>query len=208
MMSATRFRSKPAIDSDRCRPGGERRSDRLSFGISVSAMVGAPMMLCQRSIFGDRAEAGFSVIGGVTVRVARDGTAGRVTQKLWGTQALFDHPPLHMAWQVLLRWAFLFRPIRSKGSNMNAAGHPTRYRPEYREPADDCCPRFSLELAEFSGMVPRAVDNSIASLGGGAPDNTTCGVFALLPTFIPVRKNYLTRRAGAWRLTPKRKVVS
>src|SRR6266446_2834830 len=36
-----------------------------------AAMVGSPMMLCQRSILGDRAEADFSGIGGVTVRVAR-----------------------------------------------------------------------------------------------------------------------------------------
>jgi hypothetical protein len=55
----------------------------------------------------------------------------------------------------------------SKGSNMNAAGHPTRYRPEYREPADDCCllGARSLELAEFFGVAPRAVENSIATLG-------------------------------------------
>src|SRR5258708_31594314 len=71
MMSATRFRSKPAINSDRCRPGGERPAGRLSFGISVSAMVGSPMMFCHRSISGHRAEVDFSGICGVTVRVAR-----------------------------------------------------------------------------------------------------------------------------------------
>ena len=80
---------------------------------------------------------------------------------------------------------------------MNAAGHPTRCRPEYREPADDCCllGASSLELAT------RTVDNSIATLGRIAPGNTVRGVFLLSRTLIPVRKNYLTRRAGAWGLT-------
>jgi hypothetical protein len=85
---------------------------------------------------------------------------------------------------------------------MNAAGHPTRYRPEYREPAGDCClpGASSLELAELLGVAPRAMDNSIASLGGSAPGNTTYGVFLFSRTFIPVRKNYLTRRADALRV--------
>ena len=94
---------------------------------------------------------------------------------------------------------------------MNAAGHCTRDRPENREPAHDCClPGASnLALAEFLGVAPHTVDNdSIATLGRTASGNTTPGVFALLPTFIPVRKNYLTRRADAWRLTAKRNVVS
>src|SRR5260370_40740230 len=89
-----------------------------------------------------------------------------------------------MAWQVLLRWAFLFRPIRSKGSNMNAAGHPTRYRPEYRESADDCClPGASNpELAECLGVAPRAVDNLIASLGAHRSRQHHPWCFDLLPT--------------------------
>ena len=93
---------------------------------------------------------------------------------------------------------------------MNAAGHPTRYRPEYREPADDCClpGASSLELAEFLGVAPRAVDNSIASLGRTAPGNTTRGVLHFSRPFIPVRKNYLTRHANAWSLTSRRNVVS
>jgi hypothetical protein len=39
---------------------------------------------------------------------------------------------------------------------MNAAGHPTRHRREYRESADDCClpGASSLELAEFLGVAP------------------------------------------------------
>jgi hypothetical protein len=50
---------------------------------------------------------------------------------------------------------------------MNAAGHPTRYRPEYREPADDCwlLGASTLELAKFFAVAPRAVENSIATLG-------------------------------------------
>jgi hypothetical protein len=93
---------------------------------------------------------------------------------------------------------------------MNAAGHPTRDRPENRKPADDCCllGASSLELAEFLGVAPRAVDNSVASLGRSAPGNTTRGVLLFSRPFIPVRKNYLTRRAGAWGLASKRSVVS
>ena len=84
---------------------------------------------------------------------------------------------------------------------MNAAGHPTYYGPEYREPADNCCllGAGSLELA------PRTVGNPIASLGLTAPGNTIRGVLLFSRTLIAVRKNYLTRRAGAW---GKRKVVS
>jgi hypothetical protein len=63
-------------------------------------------------------------------------------------------------------------------------------------------------MAEFLGVAPRAVDNSIASLGPTAPGNTTRGALLFSRPFIPVRKNYLTRRAGAWGLTRKRKVVS
>jgi hypothetical protein len=93
---------------------------------------------------------------------------------------------------------------------MNAAGHPTRYGLEYREPADDCClpGAGSLELAAFLGVAPRTVDNSIASLGRTAPGDTTRGVLLFSRPFIPVRKNYLTRRADAWNLTSKRNVVS
>jgi hypothetical protein len=93
---------------------------------------------------------------------------------------------------------------------MNAAGHSTRCRPECRESAGDCClPGASgLELAKFFAVAQRAVDNSIASLGRNAPANTTPGVLLFSRPFIPVRKNYLTRRAGAWDLTRKRKVVS
>jgi hypothetical protein len=93
---------------------------------------------------------------------------------------------------------------------MNAPGHPTRYKPEYREPAHDCCllDATNLELAEVFAVAPRTIDNSIATLGRTASGNTTCGVFLFSRTFIPVRKNYLTRRAGTWRLTSKRKVVS
>jgi hypothetical protein len=131
-----------------------------------------------------------------------DNTAGSATQELWGTQALFDRPALRMAWQVLLRWRSCSDRYVSKGSNMNAAGHPMRYRPENREPADDCClPGASgLELAELLGVAPPTVDNSIATLGRTTPGNATYGVFLFSRTFIPVRKNYLTRRAGAWRL--------
>jgi hypothetical protein len=105
---------------------------------------------------------------------------------------------------------FVFRSIRLERSNMNAAGHSTRYRPEYGKPAHDCClpGAGNPELAEFLAVAPRAVDKSIASLGGAAPDNTTRGVLLFSRPFIPVRKNYLTRRAGAWGLTRKRKVVS
>ena len=87
---------------------------------------------------------------------------------------------------------------------MNAAGHPTRCRPEYREPADNCC----LQGASSLELATHTVDNSIATLGRTAPDNTTCGVLLFSRPFIPVRKNYLTRRAGAWGLRRKRKVVS
>jgi len=92
---------------------------------------------------------------------------------------------------------------------MNAPGHPTRYKPEYRELAHDCCllDASILEVAEFSGVAPRTIDNSIATLGRTAPGNTTCGVLLFSRPFIPVRKNYLTQRAAGG-LTSKRKVVS
>jgi hypothetical protein len=64
------------------------------------------------------------------------------------------------------------------------------------------------KLAKFFGVAPRAIDNSIATLGRTAPGYTTRGVLLLSRPFIPVRKNYLTRRAGAWGLASKRKVVS
>ena len=93
---------------------------------------------------------------------------------------------------------------------MNVAGHSTCCKPEYGERARDfCLPGASNpELAEFLGVASRPVDNSIASLGCTAPGNTIRGVWLFSRPFIPVRKNYLTRRAGAWGLTPKRKVVS
>ena len=126
---------------------------------------------------------------------------------------------------------------------MNAPGHPTRYKPEYRELAHNHCllGASDLELAEFFGLAPRTIGNSIATvpgfaagmregravadgrvahgrhdraigdhhtLGRTAPGNTACGVLLFSRPFIPVRKNYLTRRAGAWRLTAKRNVVS
>ena len=77
---------------------------------------------------------------------------------------------------------------------MNASGHPTRCKPEYRELAHNCCllDTTPLELA----------------LGCTAPGNTTCGVLLFSRPLIAVRKNYLTRRAGAWGLTGRRKVVS
>jgi hypothetical protein len=92
---------------------------------------------------------------------------------------------------------------------MNAAGHPTRYRPEYREPADDCrlLGASSLELAEFLGVAPRAVDNSIVPRAHRSRQHHPWCLLFSRP-FIPVRKNYLTRRAGAWGLTRKRKVMS
>src|SRR6266851_1248374 len=99
MMSATRFRSKPAIDCDRCRPGGERPAGRLSFGISVSAMVGSPMMLCQRSTGIWRSRR-----GGLLRHWRRNGPRGaviarlaaRAAARIMETQALFDRPVLLM----------------------------------------------------------------------------------------------------------------
>jgi hypothetical protein len=93
---------------------------------------------------------------------------------------------------------------------MNAAGHSTRYRPDYRELADDCClpGACSRELADFFATAPRAIDNSIATLGRTAPKDTTYGVLLFSRPFIPVRKNYLTQPADAWRSTAKRNVES
>jgi hypothetical protein len=126
---------------------------------------------------------------------------------------------------------------------MNAPGHPTPYKPEYCELAHNHCllGASDLELAEFFGLAPRTIDNSIATVPGfaagmresravadgraacgrhdraigdhhtlerTAPGNTACGVLLFSRPFIPVRKNYLTRRADAWRLTAKRTVAS
>ena len=126
---------------------------------------------------------------------------------------------------------------------MNAPGHPTRYKPEYRELAHNHCllGASDLELAEFFGLAPRTIGNSIATvpefaaavregraitdgraarglydraigdhhtLERTAPGNTARGVLLFSRPFIPVRKNYLTRRADAWSLTSKRNVVS
>jgi hypothetical protein len=127
-----------------------------------------------------------------------------------GTASIIRSPIATQGLEVLPRWRSCSDRYASKGSNMNAAGHPARYRPEYREPADDCClpGASSLELAKFFAVAPPAVDNSIATLGRTAPGNTTCGVLLFSRPFIPVRKNYLTRRAGARGLTAKRKAVS
>src|SRR5205814_1828459 len=105
-----------------------------------------------------------------------------------------------MIWKVLPRWRSCSDRYASKGSNMNAAGHATRYGPEYRQPADNCClpGTSSLERAR------RIVDNSIVSLGRTAPGNNTRGVLLFSRTLIAVRKNYLTRRADAWGLMSQR----
>ena len=71
---------------------------------------------------------------------------------------------------------------------MNAPGHSTRCKPEYR------CLFDSTPLG--------------LALGRTASGNAICGVLLFSRTLIAVRKNYLTRRADAWRLTSKRKVVS
>src|SRR5205814_3136381 len=96
-----------------------------------------------------------------------------------------------MVWKILRRWRSCSDRYASKGSNMNAAGHATRYGPEYREPADNCCllGASSLELAT------RTVDNPIATLGPAAPGNTTRCVLLFSRTLIAVRKNYLIRHA-------------
>ena len=67
---------------------------------------------------------------------------------------------------------------------MNAAGHSTRYRPEYREPADDCClpGAGNPELAESLGVAPRAIDKSIATLGAHRARQHHPWCFAPLPT--------------------------
>jgi hypothetical protein len=66
---------------------------------------------------------------------------------------------------------------------MNAAGHSTCCRPEYREPAHDCClpDASNPELAEFLGVAPRTVVNSIATprAHGSRQHHPWC--FALLP---------------------------
>jgi hypothetical protein len=49
---------------------------------------------------------------------------------------------------------------------MNAPGHPTRCKPEYRDLAHNCCllDASILELAEFSAVAPHTVDNWIATV--------------------------------------------
>src|SRR5258708_8058382 len=66
---------------------------------------------------------------------------------------------------------------------MNAAGHPTRYRPDHREPADNygLPGAGSLELAEFLGVAPRAIDNSIATPRAHCVLQYHPWCFALLP---------------------------
>jgi hypothetical protein len=53
---------------------------------------------------------------------------------------------------------------------MNAPGHPTRYKPEYRELAHNHCllGASNLELAELFAVAPRTIDNSIATVPGFA----------------------------------------
>src|SRR5258708_29149881 len=54
-----------------------------------------------------------------------------------------------------------------------------------------------------------ATARSVTGTPWGAPRSaTTCSVWLFSRPFIPVRKNYLARRADAWGLTSKRKVVS
>jgi len=53
-------------------------------------------------------------------------------------------------------------------------------------------------------VAPRTVDDSIASLGRTAPGNPALGVLLFSRTLIPVRKNYLARRADAWGLMSQR----
>ena len=67
---------------------------------------------------------------------------------------------------------------------MNAPGHPTRYKPEYRKPAHDCClpGAGNPELAEFLGVAPRAIDNSIATPRAHRALQYHPWYFALLPT--------------------------
>jgi hypothetical protein len=153
-----------------------------------------------RPVSGDRAEADFSGIGGVTVRVRGDGTAGSAgcaTEELRETQGSL------LAQRYLGKCCCDGVPVpidTPRGSNMNAAGHSTRCRPEYREPADNCC----LLRASSLELATRTVDNSIATLGRTAPGNTIRGVLLFSRPFIPVRKNYLTRRADDWGLTSQR----
>ena len=71
---------------------------------------------------------------------------------------------------------------------MNAPGHPTRCKPEYR----------CLFDSTLLGLA----------LGRTASGNTTCGGLLFFRPLIAVRKNYLTRPAAAGGLTSQRKVVS
>jgi len=77
---------------------------------------------------------------------------------------------------------------------MNAPGYPTRCKAECRELAHNC---------RLLDTTPQAL-----ALARAAPGTTTYGVFLFSRPLIAVRKNYLTRRAGAGGLTSKRKVVS
>jgi len=71
---------------------------------------------------------------------------------------------------------------------MNAAGHPTRYKPEYGELAH-------ADARVVRGLYDRAVGDH-HTLEHTAPGNTTCGVLLFSRPLIPVRKNYLTQRAA------------
>ena len=111
------------------------------------------------------------------------GSAGRATQELWGTQHYFSAPSVTYRLPSVAEMVFLFDTTR-KGSNMNAAGHSTRYRPEYRKPAHDCClpGAGNPELAEFLGVATRASDNWIATLGAYRTRQHHPWCFALFPT--------------------------
>jgi hypothetical protein len=90
---------------------------------------------------------------------------------------------------------------------MNAPERSTRYRPEYGKLADDSClpGASSLELAGFLGIgATRRRQFDRDPSGAHCAGNTTPGVLLFSRPFIPVRKNYLTRRAGAWGLTSQR----
>ena len=148
--------------------GLEAKGRRSTLSISsvkrpVRSVASAPLVgcrlafLCRRSISDDRAEADFSGIGG------RDGPRGAVTTplaaraapRIMETQGLFDRPALLMAWQCCCDGGSCSDRYASKGSNMNATGHPTRYRPEYREPADECAAPTTGSVLLFSDPLYR-----------------------------------------------------
>src|SRR5258707_12769595 len=92
--------------------------------------------------------------GGVPRHWRGNGPRGAVTarlpgRELWESQALFDLIALLMVLKVLLGQCSSCDRYASKGSNMNV---------------------------QFLGVAPRAIDNSIASLGPAAPGDTTRGV--------------------------------